>query len=71
LCYMPCYLILIMFGEEYRVWSFSLCSFLKSPVISLRPKYSPSVMFSNTLSLCTPLMSKTKFRTHREPQAKL
>jgi hypothetical protein len=35
-------IILIMFGEEYKLQSSSLCSFLHSPVsISLRSKYSP------------------------------
>jgi len=35
-------IIQIIFGDKYRSLSFSLYSFLQSPVIlSLRPKYSP------------------------------
>jgi hypothetical protein len=44
---------LIIFGEEYRSLSSSLCSFLYSPVISslLGPNILLSTLFSNTLSL--------------------
>ena len=46
----------IIFGEEYRSLSSSLCRFLHSPVtlsIPLRPKYSLSSLFSNALRLCS------------------
>ena len=43
----------IIFGEEYRSLSFSLCSFLHSPITSslLEPNILLSILFSNTLSL--------------------
>jgi len=59
----PAYLILlkliiqIMFGEEYRSLSSSLCSFLHSPVTSclLGPNILFNTLFSNTLNLCSSL----------------
>jgi hypothetical protein len=40
-------------GEEYRLFSSSLCNFLHSPVISslLCPNILLNTLFSNTLSL--------------------
>jgi hypothetical protein len=61
---MPCpshhvLIILILPGEEYKLRSFSVCSFLR-----------PRVMLSDTQTLCS---SHKIFRIHTdtEPQAKL
>jgi hypothetical protein len=48
-------LILIILGEEYKLRSSSLCSFLQPPVTSslFGPNILLSALFSNTLSLCS------------------
>jgi hypothetical protein len=60
-------IILIIFREENKSRSSSLCSFLHFPV---GPNIPLSTLFSITLSLCSPLMSEMKFHTHRKTQAK-
>jgi hypothetical protein len=65
-------IILIILGEEQKLWSSSLCSVLQFPVTSslLRPKILLSTLFSNTRILWS-LMWELKYNTHTEPQAKL
>jgi hypothetical protein len=60
-------------GEQYRSWSFSLWSFLHSPVTPslLGPNTLLNTLFSNTLSLGFYSMSSTKLHTHTKQQAKL
>jgi hypothetical protein len=50
-------IILITLGEEYKLRSSSLCSFLRPPVTSslFGPHILLSTLFSNTLSLCSSL----------------
>jgi len=47
----------VMFGEQYRSLSFSLCNFLHSPVTSslLGPNILLNTLFSNTLNLSSSL----------------
>jgi hypothetical protein len=47
-------IIIIILGEQYKLWSSSLYSFLQYPVTSSHfgPNILLNTLFSNTLSLC-------------------
>ena len=60
-------------GEEYKSLSYSLCSFLQSPVISSlsAPNIPLSTLFSNTLNLHSSLKITDQFSHIYKKQAKL
>jgi hypothetical protein len=64
---------LIIFGAARMLWNSSLCSLPQSPSTSflLGPNILLSTLFSNTLSLCTPLVWETKLYTHTKCEVKL
>jgi hypothetical protein len=56
-CYMPHLSHPLWLGEQYKLWSSSLCSFLQPPITSFPFGLNIliSTLFSNNLSLCSSL----------------
>jgi hypothetical protein len=66
------FITLTEFGEEYKLWSSSLCNFLYDRSSSLYVQISSSTLCSQKLSVCIlSLKWETKFRTYRLWLAKL
>jgi hypothetical protein len=59
-------IIIIMLDQEYKLWSFSLCSFLEPPITSCL--FGPNIL--KHLSLCSSLnirdQSFTRMQNHRQ-----
>jgi hypothetical protein len=66
-------IILIISGEEFKLWRSSLCSFLQPPVtlFVLGPNVLLSIQFSDMFNLCPGLKVRHTFDTHTKQQVKL
>jgi hypothetical protein len=67
----PDLIILLILGEEYKLRSSLLCSFLHYPITS--PHFGPNILlFSNTFSLCSSFSVRDQAsHPYKKPQAKL
>jgi hypothetical protein len=66
------FVILIILGEEYKLRSSSLCSFLQLPVTSsLRSENSPQHPVLRHHESVSPLILETKLHTRAKPRVKL
>jgi hypothetical protein len=57
------FIYLIIFLDEWKLWSSSMCNFLHSPVTSslVGPNILLRTLFSNTLSLCSSLSARDQY----------
>jgi hypothetical protein len=67
------FIYLMVFWDEYKLWSPSLCNFLRSPVTS--PLSGTNILlrtlFSNTLNICSFLSVRDQISHPYKQQAEL
>jgi hypothetical protein len=61
---------LLMFSQKYKLWSYSICTFLRPPVISplLGQYILLNTLIKHHLIYVLPLVWESKFRTHVKKQ---